>query len=549
MSLSKAFQTNKHLGKLASAWWTALHEEMSAKGVSTTVKTVADEAASLIAPAALVAMVVSAGVQSPAASMRVLVLGRDPMFRRDNGRWLSYAGAFLGNGTEIEFLTLIDEDAKTSLGEVALGLKLQASTFVTNDQILDGSCGGIDLVLWVHPTTEIHDEDSAFQAEAAYKFANAGTPVFSCHFNEVDHIAQSVIVGHDGWQFKLLGKAPGDKSYLNRYGIALTGTGVRGGWGAMLSQLVPVSEQADRRPAVDVAAVRCALALLRAEGGGQSGWTLGDTLSTKAGAGSRLIGLLGDMVVDRTYGHVFTLTHEGKNLKLIGYLWADMLKAMPTSLSDLTVWASRLYLNFAHELPPADCDRKPYIAALEDAMEGSLVEGGVGLARCYEASGRHELKLEADRLYRKFASQSPIAAYYMAHKEIDHQPELAIELFTKAADAGYPQAVCDLGLLLVDDTVTREKGLQLLKDACDLGDVTAIYHVALGEAQAGAFEPAKKRLRPAVELTDRNCIELFLAIVQTQLKSGVGDRTKVRRDQSWARTYLKKLDTQDSAVA
>ena len=91
MSLAEAFAKSKNLGKLSQAWWPHLQKEMAAKGISTTVKAVADQAASLIAPAALIANITRTSFSPVPQQLRVLVLGRDPIFRIDSGRWIAYA--------------------------------------------------------------------------------------------------------------------------------------------------------------------------------------------------------------------------------------------------------------------------------------------------------------------------------------------------------------------------------------------------------------------------------------------------------------------------
>jgi hypothetical protein len=537
VSLAEAFEKSKNLGKLSQAWWPHLQKEMAAKAISTTVKAVADQAASLIAPAALIANIVRTSFNPVPQQLRVLVLGRDPIFRIDSGRWISYAGDFLGID-QVEILTLIAEDPKTSISAVAEGLGLPAATVVDEEQILTGSVGRIDMVLWVHPLNEIVDADTLQARTIAIDLAGKGIPVFACHFNEVDHISQSVILESVGLQFELLKGSSRQYPYVNRFGIASRGTGVRGGWGAMMSRVAPSSTK--REPS-DIAAVRCALGLLRAEGGGFDRWTLGDALASPNGASARVIGLLGDMAVDKRYGRVFFLDDDGKRLEVKGQVWQSMLKQMPDNLGDLVIWASRLYVNFAFEIPPAESDRKLYMNAMEEGISAGLVEASIGLARCLEGKSSPESKARAESLYQANVRNSPMAAYYVAHTLVDTNLQLAADHLQWAADQGYAHAVCDMGRLIMDDKSNQELAEKLFQDAADLGDVVAMYHLGMRAAARGDLEQSKASVKPGVEMGDPACADVYLKVIEHQIKTGAGDRSAYRRQQSWVRGCLNRM--------
>ena len=537
MSLAEAFEKSKNLGKLSQAWWAHLQKEMAAKAISTTVKAVADQAASLIAPAALIANIARSSFTPLPQRLRVLVLGRDPIFRIDSGRWNSYAGEFLGI-EQVEILTLIAEDPKTSISAVAEGLGLPAATLI--DSELLQACEGdrIDMVLWVHPLNEIVDPYTVQACSLATDLAGKGIPVFACHFNEVDHIAQSVILESGGLQFELL-KGPGRQyPYVNQFGIASRGTGVRGGWGAMMSRVTPSST---KREHSDIAAVRCALGLLRAEGGGFDRWTLGDALASPSGTSARVMGLLGDMAIDQRYGRVFFLDDDGKRLQVKGQVWLTMLKQMPGNLADLVVWASRIYVNFAFETPPADSDRNLFIKALEEGISAGLVEASIGLARCMEGMKTLESTTRAEALYQANVRTSPMAAYYVAHTLVNSNLQLAADHLQWAADQGYAHAVCDMGRLIMDDKSNQELADKLFQDAAELGDVVAMYHLGMRAASRGELEQSKATVKPGVEMGDPACAEVFLKVVEHQIRTGEGDRTDYRRQQSWVRGCLNRM--------
>jgi TPR repeat protein len=548
LSLSNAFDSSKNLGKLAPVWWQHLQKEMTAKAVTSQVKAVATQAASLIAPAALIAAVAKSGMVDLQPVMRVLVLGRDPMFRLDSGRWLAYAKDFIGDLEHFEALTLINEKPKTSLGDVAEALGLPAATVVTNEDLLSGECGRIDFVLWVHPVNEIHDAENCFQAQAACSLAKRGIPVFASHFNEMDHIAQSVILNGSGWDFCVF-KGNGPRpAYVNRFGIALKGTGIRGGWGAMMTKVVPLPPDSPRPPANDIAVVRTALAMLRAEGGGYSKWNLGDVLASAPGGSSRMIGLIGDMALDLTYGRVFHLDAEGDKHIAIGQCWKSLLDARPDILADLIVWSARLYTNYAFEFPPAKNDRAEYEGALRLAIEEGVVEAAIGLARCLEGTRTQDSAAEADRLYRANVRSSPMAAYYVAHTLADSNLQEAANHLKWAGEQGYANAICDLGRLMLDDPQNRALCISLLQDAAALGDVVAMNHVGVMAANEGRHEDAKSAFKPAIELGDKVCADMYLQIVEAQIRQGGENRSKLKREQSWVRERIKKIQkAQESA--
>lgn len=537
MSLAEAFAKSKNLGKLSQAWWPHLQKEMAAKGISTTVKAVADQAASLIAPAALIANITRTSFSPVPQQLRVLVLGRDPIFRIDSGRWIAYAADFLSI-EQVEILTLIAEDPKTSISAVAEGLGLPAATVVDEEQLRAGAVGHIDMVMWVHPLNEIVDADTLQARAIAIELAGKGIPVFACHFNEVDHISQSVILESVGLQFELLKGSTRQYPYVNQFGIASRGTGVRGGWGAMMSLVSPSTTK--RKPA-DIAAVRCALGLLRAEGGGFDRWTLGDALASPSGASARVIGLLGDMAVDKRYGRVFFLDDDGKRLLVKGQVWQTMLKQMPDNLGDLVVWASRLYVNFAYETPPAENDRSLFIKALEEGITAGLVEASIGLARCLEGKKSPESKARAESLYQANVRTSPMAAYCVAHTLLETDLQLAADHLQWAADQGYAHAVCDMGRLIMDDKANQELADKMFQDAADLGDVTAMYHLGMRAASRGDLEQSKAAVKPGVEMGDPACADVYLKVVEHQIKTGAGDRSAYRRQQSWVRGCLNRM--------
>lgn len=541
MSLDQLFVKSKNLGKLSQAWWFELQKEMSAKGVTTTVKAAGEQAASLIAPAALVANIANASNVDFNGKLRVLVLGRDAMFRLDEGRWVTYAQDFIGGIEHFELLRITAENGKTSIADVVEGLGRPAATVVSPDEVRTGSCGQIDFAVWTHPAVEIEDDESNELALFAAEISAQGIPVYACHFNEVDHISQCVIVGASGWTFSLAKSGERNHPFVNRYAVGSSGIGVRGGWGAMMSKFERSAEDAISVTAEDVKVVRTALAMLRIEGGGYAKWTLGDTLPSLAGGAVRMLGLLGDMAVDTTYGRVHHLDDEGKVLLLIGHSWKDFMDQRPDNLAGLLVWASRLYINFAFEFPPGDKDRDEYISALRSASEFGVTEATIGLARCLENTKLPDKLAEADLLFRSCSDKSPAAAYYVAHTLVNEDLQKAANLLERAADKGYAHAVCDLGRLILDDPNNQDACFFFLEKAASMGDTTAMFEVAKRDIGLRQNDKAKRVLKPGVELADLSCANMYLTIVTHQLQSGEGDRTKIKREQSWVREQIKRI--------
>lgn len=538
MILATSFDKSEHLGVLAKDWWSALQLRMKEAGVASTVKTSSQEAASLIAPAALVAQVVKHARPAQAAQ-RVLVLGRDPLFRLDGGRWLNYANDLLGRDAGIEVLTLIDEDAATSFGSVATELGLPRATTISVDQVaVENGCRA-DMVLWVHPVNEVDSPETEQQASLAIRLASGGVPVYACHFSELDHVSQDIILNPQGWSLQLLDECP-----VNRFGISLNGTGIRGGWGAVLTKLNPATAS---MPAACVEAVRHAFAVLREEGGGASTWNIGDRIKGNPGYSGELVGLLGGMAVETATGRLYQVSPDGKTLDMIGQMWERFPRVMPKDLRELTVWASRAYLNFMTELPPDEKQRKVVVDILQSAIDCGIDEARIGLARCYEATKRQAYQMAADQLYRSCALRSPMAAYYVAHQTIENDPEKGQQLLRFAAEQGYPFALCDLGISLYQSDDTKQKGVELLKRASAVGDVAASYHLAALAVQDGQYEDAKSFLKGPVECGDRECAEFYLKIVEAQIKSGSGNRKECKNQQSWVRSRMKIMQARARA--
>ncbi|MBM5459003.1 hypothetical protein H8F21_15655 [Pseudomonas sp. P66] len=549
MSLATTFETANNLGVLTKAWLSHVKAVLKANPVDIGVKLQLDSAASVVAPAALVASVVRhSGISLRQEPVRVLLIGSDPLIRFDKSKWASLAGDMLGAPGAVEILLTVDEEADSEFSKLATALGLKPCGLLTHDDAISGGGPQVDLAIWVHPAGESSDAAEALNATTAIAMASErGVPTFAVSFNEVDLHAQNFLIHGKAWQLVPLGGAieRGAKS-VNKFAISTSDLGVEGGWAAILSKLEFTTPTTN---AEEIALVRTAMRLVCAEGALHSSWTLGQRINGVAFNRIIPLGLLGNMAIDPQVGHVFQQDEDSKELRLIGHLWQDSLTVIPTSKRDLLLWACGIKLAFQTELPKEDARRKEAVESLEEGYEAGVVAAGVALARCYETSKAEGSSVKAEQWHRKVGDRHPLSAYSLAYKALDDEDFTAAEHHLRAAAAfGYPVAMADLGKLLCSSDRSDE-GLNLLADAAALKDVEANYELGEVSAKEGELQAALEHLRHAWTYGHAEAAALAAQVVQYMLEQGIGKRSLVKREAKEIAAYQKKLDRRLAANA
>lgn len=542
LTLVTAFKSAKNLGVLTEAWIRFVKAELKARQAESTVKLQLDSAASVVAPAALVASIVSrANLSVHGRPVRVLLLGSDPLIRFDKSAWASLAGELLGAPGSVEIFLTADEDVKSDFSHLAEILELATCRVLCHRDAREGRGERVDLAIWLHPANESSDPiESEIKATALALAKSHSIPTYTASFNEVDVHAQNYLLHDDGMQLVPFGGTVQRGSpAVNRYGISTAGVGVEGGWAAILGQL---DQCAPFIGASQIAVVRTAMRLVCAEGAIHSSWTLGQRINGVAFNRIIPIGLLGNMAVDPQTGHLFRQDEDSNELRLIGHLWAEELESMPLAKSDLLLWACGLKLAFQSDLPKEDARRKEAVQVLEEGLAAGVLHAGIALARCYEASKAEGSNEKASALYATVGDNHPLSSYNLAYEAIERDDENAAERHLRtAAGFGYPVAMTDLGKLLYSTGRTQE-GVQLLESAARAKEAEANYELGELSARGGHLQPALEYFRQAWTYGHSEAAKLAAEVAQYMLDHSIGKRSLIKRELKEISACLTKLD-------
>lgn len=549
VSLNKAFQQSRNLGDLASAWIKALNADVKAKGISTKAKFTIGDSASLLAPAALVAKVLTAsGIETEGRTLRVLVLGEDAIARMDRCMWAPYAGNFLGNETTVKIYQTKDELPESPWHSVGESLGLSISELVSHDSIQAGTHVDFDIAIWIHPANEVDLYDHQSLA-TAHALTTRDIPVFACTFSEQDLHLQNYMLSRSALRLKLLSEplVRGSPT-INTFGISVQTVGVTGGWGAILCRLEPTSQSL---PKEDVSAVHAAAAMMRMEGAGHGSWNFGSRINGVAFNKIIPTGLLGNMAIDDKTGYVLTENDKPRIINVIGHLWTDQLTRMPKTSFELMAWASRLKLSFLSALPREGKKRDEAIAVLSQAYEDGVLEAAVGLARAYEASSSNEDHALAHKLYREIGDRHPMSAYATGHLFVESgDMQSAMSCFECAAAFGYPPAVTDLGIAQCQ-TGNVGKGMGIIKKAAAMGDAKANFIIAEQLIEEGMYSESLASLRAAWSIGHLEALNTAHFLTKAMMDKNLGKRTELKQEIRDIESFLKKrgrLETEARAA-
>ncbi len=542
MSLAKTFESAPNLGALTEAWLRTIKPLLKTQIFQLEVKVKLNNAASVMAPGALVANVVrQSGISLEMRPVRVLLLGSDPLIRFDKSKWASLAGDFLGTPGAVEILYTLDENADSEFSKLATALNLPACSVLTHEEAVESGFSKIDLAIWVHPAAESADESEALNTSTAMALAiKQGVPVYSASFNEVDLHTQNFLVQHHAVQLQPIGGtiARGAPS-INRYGISTFGLGVEGGWGAILAKVEPTQHLGDPDEA---ALVRTAMRLVCAEGALHTSWSLGQRINGVAFNRIIPLGLLGNMAIDPSTGHVFQQNEDSRDLRIVGHLWGSELEQMPSSKRELLLWACRIKLAFQTELPKEDARRKEAIASLEQGFNDGVVVAAVALARCYESSKADGSDVTASFWQNKAGALHPLSSYGLAYEALVAGDSVAVERYLRVAVAfGYPIAMTDLGKMLCGSE-REDEGLSLLNEAASRKDPEANYELGELSAKGGDLQGALAFLRSAWTYGHVEAAALARQVADYMLEHGIGKRSLIKREAKEIAAFQKKLD-------
>ncbi|MFK1354698.1 hypothetical protein ACIUYZ_00095 [Pseudomonas aeruginosa] len=541
MVLQKALQSSKNLGDLTQVWIREITARTRAENVVSTVKLTVGDTASLVAPAALVAEVVlQTGLADKKTPLRILLIGRDPMIRLDHSVWASLAGDMIGRPGQVEISLTHAEQAITSMYPVAQALRLPHCNVMLPEQILAAGQPNVDLAIWVHPATEVDSPEEQKHVQIALHLQKNEVPVVACLFNETDLHGQNIILSSSGLHLVPLGEGlkRGSKA-INRFGISSRNVGLEGGWGAVLCHL---TDSEVRRADNEVALVKAALSLLRLEGGIASSWALGQRINGVAFNRIIPIGLLGNMAVEPTTGHLLAHDDESNRLAILGHLWNEKRKAMPSGGEELLIWAAGVKLSFGQALPKETEKRKSAISALEHAFDQGALDAGIALARGYEATGHEESREKALQLYRRIDTAHPLSAYALAHGAVSSgEQATALRCFGAAAEAGYPLAMSDLAVFVQQMNIQGIDPWALLAQAAQLGDPDANVYLAERELKAERLQPSLEYLRQAWQIGHKEALNFAFNLVTFMQGQKLGNRHKLKQELRDIENQAKKV--------
>lgn len=541
MGLKQALETSKNLGALTQAWIKEIMDRASAVNVATTVKLTVADTVSLVAPAALVAETLhKTGLAVGEGPIRVLIIGRDPMFRLDHSVWASLAGEMIGRPGQVEMLLTQAEQAITSMYPVSQALKLPQCGLLPAEQLLAADRPVVDLAIWVHPAAEVDTPEEAGHLQLAAHLLKQSVPVVCCVFNGADLHGQNIMLDESGLSLMPLGQGlVRGSAAINRFGISSADLGLEGGWGAVLCNL---AASVPRHDVQTRAVVKAALALLRLEGGMASTWSLGQRVNGVAFNRIIPVGLIGNMAIEPGTGQILSHDEETNRLAILGHLWNSKRAAMPADGEELLIWASGVKLAFSAALPKETEKRASAIAALEQALAKGAFDAGIALARGYEAMGSEEGKQKARTLYDSIGTAHPLSAYALAHEAAAAgKTHDALRFFGAACDAGYPLALSDLAVFVEQSQIEGFDTDDLLKRAADLGDPDANVYLAEREMNKNNLQNALSRLRRAWSIGHAEGLNFAFNLATYMRNQKLGNRHHLKQELRDIESQAKKI--------
>ncbi len=525
MSLSKVFNSAPNLGVVATKWHAELEKRFEKAGIKVAVKTGIDGAASLLAPAALIAQLVKREGFPDNRTVRILMISDDPVAVMDEGIWLG-AAADLAGVSAVECYSTCTQVLHSSLYDAATQLGLKGFSPVAVDEAQSRSW---DLALWVHPAIEADQSDHL--VGLVKSLSCAGVPVYACMYNELDALIQSHGVLKEGLEFGWLDgplcSTKFSRATVNRFGYSTAEAGIEGGWAAVLTKVQPASLESSE---VDWEYIKAAMGLFRLDGSTSGSWTFGQVVPGVAFNKCKPVGLIGNLAVDPETGVLLRECPNTNVLMEVGHLWRQQLLVMPKENFALVPWAARVKLLACNKLTREVKKRAEIIALLSKAHEAGMAEAGIALARGYESIATEKAKAKASKIYAEIGHKNPMSAYYLAHKALeagDHPTVLS--MLTVAAEQGYVPAIYDLGCLMLDEGAGA-KAVELFKAAMALGDAESAFRLGEIAIKAGEYEGALEKLRFAWSKGHQDAHNTAHWLCNEMMKFGLGKPSRLKRE-------------------
>lgn len=539
MDLRKSFKTTKNIFDLTQHFLSDFQQAAEAKGVHIPMKLDTTGTVSLAAPAALVAHAIQSADIPAEQGLKVLVVAHDTLTTMDEGVWLNYVSRFLGDEQTIELACTSSMPYQSNLYSCAMDIGLKKIPVIT---VSEARKTEWDLMVWIHPCLEKDDSEESMSL-AAYLLGN-GTPVVAAMYNELDAIIQSYAMSAAGYEFDWLDgsmrESPLSKSSINRFGISTSELGVEGGWGAVLTKLIPVIEHISDH---DVSALLLAANLMSLEGTSEAKWGFGEMVTGVGYGQYKPVGLMGNMAVDAGTGFVLKQCFDTDRLIVLGHLPTGDARDVPTNRFQLAAWAAYVALTYRSNLTRETSKRTESINIMELSFSEGLVEAGIALARSYESIGTPECRAKAQNLYREIGGQHYMSAYACAHAALSDGDSRECErMMSIACDFNYPPALTDSALLDLQLGKTAE-GKAKLNEAVAAGDIEAKFRIAEIYIQEGQVQDAMKSLRAAWVTGHQHALELAKWLCEKMLANHLGKASAIKRELKDIQDFLRKLAT------
>ena len=248
------------------------------------------------------------------------------------------------------------------------------------------------------------------------------------------------------------------------------------------------------------------------------------------------------MAVEPTTGHLLAHDDESNRLAILGHLWNEKRRAMPSGGEELLIWAAGVKLSFGHALPKETEKRKSAVSALEHAFDQGALDAGIALARGYEATGHEESREKALQLYRRIDTAHPLSAYALAHGAVSSgEQATALRCFGAAAEAGYPLAMSDLAVFVQQMNIQGIDPWALLAQAAQLGDPDANVYLAERELKAERLQPSLEYLRQAWQIGHKEALNFAFNLATFMQGQKLGNRHKLKQELRDIENQAKKV--------
>ena len=162
-----------------------------------------------------------------------------------------------------------------------------------------------------------------------------------------------------------------------------------------------------------------------------------------------------------------------------------------------------------------DNDYWKALPLLKEAADSGNLVAAEKVANCYNRTGDAESAVPYWEICRAAGNHSANTNYASYLKDVANQPELAMQLWQEASDAGIPQAAFNLGVWLKNlDRIEEAKSL--LKRAGDLGYLDGYFVLAGIYYHAAQWDQAREAAAPFASLHDERVERLLLSIAMKE---------------------------------